>query len=106
MKAYVYILLLVAACFLLVSAYNIGYNAGENSGELAFQKEKEKTRKAEYANLMRSYEEAKQEEKTRWREAQEKALDERMLKLWSESKDREAAINIKLLELMSQKPQY
>lgn len=88
------------ACLLLVVAYQTGKYAGENSAEsrsreseLAFKKEKEETRKAEFAKLLRIQEEEK-------REAVKRRREEKFVESMDESTDRQMALIMKYLETM------
>ncbi len=88
------------ACLLVVAAYQAGKYAGENSAEsrsreseLAFQKEKEETRKAEFAKLLRIQEEEK-------RAAVRRRREEEIVESMDESADRQMALVMKYLETM------
>ncbi len=98
-RKYLILVVLSAACLLVVVAYQAWKFAGENSEELAFQKEKEATRKAEFAKLQRIYEEEKQAEENRRREEKAEEREKEALKMLMESRD---ALNRMLLESLTQ----
>jgi len=86
------------ACLLVIVAYQVGKYHGENSAEsrsrereLAFQKEKEATRKDEFAKEKRAMEEHRREERI-------KELDKEAIKNMDESTDRQMAIVMKYFE--------
>jgi len=87
------------ACLLVIVAYQVGKYHGENSAEsrsrereLAFQKEKEETRKDEFAK-------EKQAMEKRRREAKAEERDKEAIKLMDESTDRQMALIMKYLEM-------
>jgi hypothetical protein len=103
--------LLVAALLLVVTSYQIGKYAGENSAksrvreqELSFQKEKEATRKAEFAKLLRMKEEQKRADEKRLEQAKIEEREMELAKFLMESKDRQHAILMKYLDTMRQIP--
>ena len=88
------------ACLLVLVAYQVGKYHGENSAEsrsrereLAFQKEKEATRKDEFAK-------EKQAIEKRRREAKAEERDKEAIKRMDESWDRQTAILREYLETM------
>ncbi len=98
---------IVIACLLVLVPYQVGKYHGENSAEsrsrerqLSFQKEKEETRKAEFAKLLRIQEEEKREAVKRRREAKAEERDKEAIKLIDESTDRQMALIMKYLETM------
>jgi len=79
---------LVSVAFLLVIAvYQAEKFAGENSEELAFLKEKEATRKAEFAKLQKIYEEEKRAEEKRRREEKREESGKELFRSLEESSD-------------------
>lgn len=98
MKKYLILVVVSAVCLLVVVAYQAGKFAGENSEELAFQKEKEATRKAEFAKLQRIYEEEKQAEEKRRREEKSEEREKETTKMLMESRDRQSAIIMKMMK--------
>ena len=88
------------ACLLVLVAYQVGKYHGENSAEsrsrereLAFQKEKEATRKSEFAKLLRIQEEEK-------RAALKRRREEKIVESMDESADRQMVLVMKYLETM------
>lgn len=98
------------ACLLVVVAYQAGKYSGENSAqsrsresELAFQKEKEATRKYEFSKLLRIQEEEKQAmEKRRIEDARE-ARDLAAMQSFTQSQDRQMALAIQAMQAISQR---
>ena len=91
---------IVIACLLVIAAYRAGKYHGESSAEsrsreseLAFQKEKEETRKAEFAKLLRIQEEEK-------RAAVRRRTEEKIVESMDESADRQMSLLMKYLETM------
>lgn len=104
----------LAACLLVVVAYQAGKvageNAGKNSAELAFQKEKEATRKAEFVKLQRIHEEEKRAEEKRRREEKleerEKEAVRMLMELKNRQEDRQTALYRMLLEGLTKTTEY
>lgn len=101
------------ACLLVIVAYQVGKYHGENSTEsrsrereLAFQKEKEATRKDEFAKLLRIHEEEKQAMEKRRREAKAEERDKEAIKRMDESSDRQMALVLQAMQNIQRQPSF
>jgi preprotein translocase subunit SecF len=116
---WVVVWVVVIACLLVIAAYHAGKVAGKFAGEnsaefrlrekeLAFQKEKEATRKAEFAKLLRIYEEEKRANEKRRRHEKMEELDKEAAKRLKESQDRQMALYMRAIEMLMQNrhPQF
>ena len=91
---------IVIACLLVIAVYKVGKFAGE-SKELAFQKEKEETRKAEFAKLLSLREQEKREAERRREQEKYKAEREKLTKELRESQERQNQISMDMLMAQS-----
>jgi len=94
------ILLVGVIAFLLFQVFDSSFapqaQEKDREKELAFQKEKEETRKAEFNRLLRIHEEEKQAAEKRRREEKEEELYKEAAKLFKEEQDRLEDIQITL----------